>query len=120
MTNKEAAKAFLQLAGRGRVREAFDTFISDDFIHHNQYYKGNREALSKAMAEAHENSPNKLIEIKHCYKDGDTVITHSCVKKLAMEIAVIHIFRFRNSKIVELWDLGQQIEKESPNENGLF
>jgi predicted SnoaL-like aldol condensation-catalyzing enzyme len=48
------------------------------------------------------------------------VITHSLVVKQNMEIAVVHIFRFSGDKIVELWDLGQPIEKNSPNENGLF
>ena len=120
MTNKEIAKKFLQLAGTGKVKEAFDNFISNDFIHHNQYFKGDREALSKAMAEAHQTEPNKSIEIKYCYEDGSTVITHSHVKKEKMEIAVVHIFRFHNAKVVELWDLGQIIEKASPNENGLF
>jgi len=35
-------------------------------------------------------------------------------------VAVVHIFRFENGKVVELWDLGQQMIKDSPNENGLF
>ncbi len=120
MTKKETAISFLQLAGSGRVEEAFDKFTATDFFHHNQYFQGNREALKKAMEEAHHTSPNKSIEIKYCYADGNTVITHSLVVKQNMEIAVVHIFRFSGDKIVELWDLGQPIEKDSPNENGLF
>jgi predicted SnoaL-like aldol condensation-catalyzing enzyme len=72
------------------------------------------------MEEAHQISPNKSIDIKYSYKEGVTVITHSHVIKQDMEIAVVHIFRFRNDKIVELWDLVQPIDKDSPNENGLF
>ena len=120
MKKKEIAKSFLQLAGHGKVKEAFDQFTSDDFIHHNQYFQGNRDALAKAMQDAHQESPNKSIQTKHCYKDGKTVITHSLVIKKEMEIAVVHIFRFSGDKIVELWDLGQVIDKDSPNENGLF
>ena len=120
MTTKEIAITFLQHAGTGKVEAAFEQFVAFDFIHHNQYFKGSREALKNAMQEAHHASPNKSIEIKHSYSDGDTVITHSLVIKEAMEIAVVHIFRFQNTKIVELWDLGQAISKDSPNENGLF
>lgn len=120
MTKKEIAISFLKLAGTGKVKEAFEKFITPDFIHHNQYFQGNREALQKAMEGAHQKKPNKAIEIKHSYIDEDIVITHSLVIKQDMEIAVIHIFRFRNNKIVELWDLGQPIKKDSPNENGLF
>lgn len=53
-------------------------------------------------------------------EDGNTVITHSLVTKQNQNIAVVHIFRFAGDKVVELWDLGQLIEKDSPNENGLF
>ncbi len=54
MTKKEIEKSFLQLAGRGKVKVAFDNFVSNDFIHHNQYFHENRAALSKAMADAHQ------------------------------------------------------------------
>jgi len=120
MTKKEIAISFLKLAGNGRAQEAFYKFVAPDFIHHNQYFHGNRDALEKAMEYAHHTSPNKSIEIKHSYIDGDTVITHSLVIKQDIEIAVVHIFRFKGEKIIELWDLGQLISKDSPNENGLF
>lgn len=120
MTNKQIAESFLQLAGNGKVKEAFENYVSDDFIHHNQYFQGTRAALKDAMEEAHVTSPNKSIEIKHSYIDQNTVVTHSLVVKQDMDIAVVHIFRFKADKIVELWDLGQQILKDSPNENGLF
>ncbi|TRZ45099.1 nuclear transport factor 2 family protein [Robertkochia solimangrovi] len=120
MTHKEIAISFLKLAGTGQVDEAFESFISSNFIHHNQYFQGTREALMAAMKEAHVHSPNKSIEVKFCYEDGASVITHTHVKQELMEIAVVHIFRFEGDHIAELWDMGQPIEKESPNEYGLF
>lgn len=120
MTKKEIAKSFLRLAGMGSVQEAFSKFAAPNLIHHNQYFQGTREALQTAMEEAHKASPNKSVEVKFSYEDDDTIITHSLVVKEDMDIAVVHIFRFKNDKIVELWDLGQQILKDSPNENGLF
>ncbi|MFZ1809230.1 MAG: nuclear transport factor 2 family protein [Cyclobacteriaceae bacterium] len=120
MTRKEIAASFLKMAGTGEVKEAFAQFITNSFTHHNQYFKGDRESLLVAMQEAHDTSPNKSIIVKYIYQDGDTVITHSHVVKDDMEIAVVHIFRFENDKIAELWDLGQVIEKDSPNKNGLF
>lgn len=120
MTKKEIAISFLKLAGTGHVQEAYKKFIDTDFIHHNQYFKGSREALLTAMEEAHQTSPNKSIEIKYCYEDDATVITHSHVIKQDMDIAVVHIFKFKNNKIIEAWDLGQPILKDSPNKHGLF
>ncbi len=120
MTQKQIAISFLQLAGGGQTKEAFERHIASDFIHHNQYFKGDSVSLQNAMQEAHEQSPNKSIEVKQCIEEGDTVVTHSLVVKEEMEIAIVHIFRFENNLIAELWDLGQVIEKDSPNENGLF
>ncbi len=120
MTNKERAIDFLKLAGFGNVQSAYDKYVDDRFIHHNQYFAGDRQSLLNAMADAHITHPNKIFEVKYVYVDGATVITHSLVQKEDMDIAVVHIFRFENDKIVELWDLGQALEKTSPNINGAF
>lgn len=120
MNKKQVAIDFLNIVGMGKVREGYEKYVAQEFIHHNQYFKGDRESLLVAMEEASKTHPNKALKVKYCYQDGDTVITHSLVVKEGMDIAVVHIFRFREEKIVELWDLGQVIEKNCPNENGLF
>ncbi len=123
MMHKEAAKSFLTMAGLGKVQEAYDQYVAPSFIHHNQYFKGDRQSLLTAMEEASKTHPNQSIEIKRVYEDGDTVITHSLVSRqdpAAPKIAVVHIFRFEHDRIAELWDVGQPISKDSPNENGMF
>jgi predicted SnoaL-like aldol condensation-catalyzing enzyme len=120
MTKKEIAKSFLKLVGFGQVQEAFQKLVSENFIHHNQYFKGDRESLIIALEEAHKTEPNTFLDIKNCYEDGEIIITHSHVGKEDLSVAVVHIFRFENDKIVELWDLGQVIEKDSPNKYGAF
>ncbi len=122
-SKKESAVSFLKMAASGNVRAAYDRFIAPDFIHHNQYFKGDRQSLLVAMEEASKKTPNKSIDIKHIYEDGDIVIAHSLVTRedpAAPGIAVVHIFRFKGDRVVELWDLGQECAKDSPNENGLF
>jgi predicted SnoaL-like aldol condensation-catalyzing enzyme len=120
ISNKKKAISFLKLAGLGQVREAYEKYVAPAFVHHNQYFKGDRASLLNAMEEAHQTEPNSDVTIKYAYEDGDTVITHSLVTKERMKIAVVHIFRFEEGMIVELWDLGQEIDEDSPNENGLF
>ena len=121
--HKEAAAAFLKMAGSGDVQAAYDQFVAPSFIHHNQYFEGDRQSLLDAMAEAAKASPNRSIDIRYIYEDGDTVITHSHVTRQDPEapgVAVVHIFRFERDQIAELWDLGQLIAKDSPNKNGMF
>ena len=123
MTRKEAAAAFLKMASSGEVRAAYDRFIASDFIHHNAYFAGDRQSLLDAMEAAARTHPNRSIDFKHIYEDGDTVITHSLVTRqdpAAEPIIVIHIFRFAGDRVVELWDVGQQRPQDSPNRNGMF
>ena len=123
MGKKEVAVSFLQMAGMGEVKTAYERFISPKFIHHNQYFEGDRQSLMEAMLEAHKKVSNKSVEVKKSFEDGNFVITHSLVTRKKPEepaVAVVHIFRFENEKIVELWDLGQPIMKDSPNKNGPF
>jgi predicted SnoaL-like aldol condensation-catalyzing enzyme len=123
MSKNEIAISFLKTAGTGQVREAYEKYVASGFIHHNQYFKGDRESLLNAMEEAHKKSPNKSIEVKQSFEDGNFVVTHSLVTRQnpeARPITVVHIFRIEGQKIVELWDVGQEIIKDSPNQNGLF
>ena len=121
MNKKDIATIFLKLASSGKVREAYDKYVHPDFRHHNAYFKGDRESLLRGMEEAAITSPNKFLEVQHVFEDGNMVAVHSHVKQEnGTDIAVVHIFRFDGDQIVELWDVGQQVPKDSPNENGVF
>lgn len=124
MTKKDIAIAFLKLTGGdGKVREAYERYVHPDFIHHNAYFGGDRESLATAMEEAVTKDSNKSIEVIRALEDGDLVATHSRVVHSspdAPEITVVHIFRFKDNKIIEEWETGMVVPKDSPNENGVF
>lgn len=123
MSKKEIARSFLRMVGTGEVRNAYDRYVAPSFIHHNQYFKGDRQSLLTAMEDASKKSPDQSVLIKQIFEDGNTVIAHSHVTRkepAEFSAAVVHIFRFEGDRIVELWDLGQLISKDSPNENGMF
>jgi predicted SnoaL-like aldol condensation-catalyzing enzyme len=121
MDPKEAAVTFLEMAGTGNARAAYDRFIAPHFKHHNVHFPGDRQSLLNAMEEAHRRSPNHSVDVRRVYRDGNTVITHSLVTRqnpAEPAIAVVHIFRFEGEKVAELWDLGMPLPSESPNLNG--
>jgi len=123
MTKKEIAQNFLKLASKGEGREAFQLYVADKFKHHNAYFKGDRHTLMTAMEENAITNPNKIFEIQRALEDGDLVAVHSRVEQAGENGwvgAVMHIFRFDNDKIVELWDFGQAVPADIVNENGMF
>ena len=122
MTKKELATSFLKLASSGKVREAYERHISPSFRHHNAYFKGDRDSLREAMEQDAAANPNKFLEVLHSFEEGNLVAVHSRVQreKDGSDIAVVHIFRFEEDMIAELWDVGQQAPTYSPNENGMF
>lgn len=121
-SRKEQAISFLQLVASGKVREAYEKYIGPDFIHHNAYFRGDAESLMLAMEENAVQNPNKVFDVKRTIEENDLVVTHSHVKQNPEDrgVAVVHIFRFQDDKVVELWDLGQPVPENSPNENGMF
>ncbi|MFP3124637.1 nuclear transport factor 2 family protein [Ectobacillus funiculus] len=119
---KEMAVSFLQLVASGEVREAYRRYIGPDFRHHNPFFPGDADSLMLAMEENATKNPHKTLEVKRVIEEGDIVAVHSHVKQKQDDLggAVVHIFRFHNDLIVELWDVGQPIPENSPNENGVF
>ena len=119
---RKIAMSFFNLVETGRVREWFDKYTSEDYIHHNQYFKGDRETLIQAIEEDARANLHKKIEVKMSLEDGDLVTTYSHVRQNPEDpgFALMHIFRFKDSIIVEMWDINQAILVDSPNENGMF
>lgn len=119
---KEKAVSFLQLVAAGKIREAYESYIDPRFRHHNPYFPGDAESLMLAMEENASLSPHKVLTVKLALQEGELVTVYSHIKQHPDDLgfAVVHIFRFQDQQIVELWDIGQQIPEESPNENGMF
>jgi predicted SnoaL-like aldol condensation-catalyzing enzyme len=120
--SKDIAISFLKLASSGKVHEAFSRFIGTDFRHHNPFFEGSADALMTAMQENAQQNPDKVMDLKHTVVEGEFVVVHSHVRQKPDQpgAALVHIFRIQHERIVELWDVGQAIPNESPNQYGMF
>ena len=121
-SRKQIALTFLRECAAGRARKAFQTYVGAGFRHHNPYFADDPDTLANAMDENAEQSPKKVFEIQRALEDGDLVAVHSRVRMKPgdPDIAVVHILRFQNDRVVELWDIGVAAPKNSPNQNGMF
>jgi predicted SnoaL-like aldol condensation-catalyzing enzyme len=122
MNKKDIAISFLRLASSGNVREAYNKYIHPHFRHHNPFFPGDRASLLAGMEENAVKFPNKEYEAVRALEDGDLVAVHGRVRLTPSSpwIALIHIFRFKDNQIIEEWEAGQEVPKESPNKNGVF
>ncbi len=123
MTNhKQAAVEFLKLVVSRHIDEAYEKYVDMQGKHHNPYFQAGFPFLKKGMIEAHTQFPNTTINIQHVLGDDQFVAVHSNVIMTPGEkgVAVVHLFRFWGDKIVEMWDVGQQVLPDSPNADGMF
>lgn len=120
--HKDQAVDFLQLIVSGKIDEAYKKYVSPYFRHHNPYFPGDADSLKQAMEENDGMSPNKTLEVKQTIEEGENVMVYSHIKQKVGDLgaAVVHIFRFHEGKIVEMWDVSQPVPEDSPNENGMF
>jgi predicted SnoaL-like aldol condensation-catalyzing enzyme len=119
---KEAAVSFLKLASSGQVSDAYAKYVSANFRHHNPYFQGDAATLATAMAENAAQHPDKAIDIYHVVEEGELVAVHARVRFKPSDrgLATIHLFRFEDGRIAELWDVGQPVPEDSPNTYGMF
>ena len=119
---KDKAVDYLKMIVAGEIDEAYEKYTSPELRHHNPYFPGDVEALKQAMKENDDMSPNKTLEVKQTIEEGEMVLVFSHIKQNPDDLgaAAVHIFRFSDGLIVEMWDVGQLVPEDSPNENGMF
>ncbi len=118
----QSAVQFLQLVVAGEIEKAYKEYVDFDGKHHNPYFPAGFQELQKAMMEDHAKFPKKQLIIKAVLGDNDLVAVHSHLIQSSggMEISVVHLFRFQDNKIIEMWDVAQIIPTDSPNKDGIF
>jgi predicted SnoaL-like aldol condensation-catalyzing enzyme len=120
LVNKEMVVDFLQLVVTGSIDAAYKKYVDMNGKHHNAFFPAGLPALQAAMKEDQAQSPQKQITIVNVLSDGDRVAVLSHLRRGSDDMAVVHLFRFKEGRIVELWDCGQVLPQEIPNRDGAF
>ncbi len=119
---KDAALSFLTLVVAGEVRTAYERHVGPGFRHHNPYFPGDADSLRKGMEDDEVRHPGKVLDVQVAVEEGNYVAVYSRLRRTADDpgLAVVHIFRFDQGRIAELWDVAQPVPSEVVNENGMF
>lgn len=103
--------------------EVADMYLAAPYIQHNPYVPDGVEAFKEFFITAfHSNLKDFSAEIKHSSSTGDLVFLHNHQKNGVSDVgnAALDIFRVKNGKLVEHWDVIQTIPESSVNNNTMF
>jgi predicted SnoaL-like aldol condensation-catalyzing enzyme len=110
------------MTAAGQVEQAFARFAGPQFRHHNPYFAGDAAAIKAGMLANAARFPDMLFEVQRAIAEGPLVAVHSRARMQpgAPDIAIVHILRFEDGLIAEMWDIGQAQPDPMPNQYGMF
>jgi len=120
--NKKAVVEFYEAALNKKDFDAAAKYFGPKYIQHNPTAPDGIEGFKGFLAFLREKFPNSHSEIKKVFAEGDYVIlqVHSVREPGTRGRAIVDIFRLENGKIVEHWDVVQDIPEKMPHNNGMF
>lgn len=121
--NKANAMAFYdRMFNACDPRGAIDTYVGADYIQHNPHVVSGKQGFIDYFERMARDYPGKHVTFKRAIAEGDLVVLHCHqVWPGDLEYAGIDIFRFDgDGKIVEHWDVLQELPATSAHENGMF
>jgi len=120
--NKKVVVQFYEAAINQKNFEAASKFIGSRYTQHNPKAADGPEGLKAFLAFLREKFPDYHSDIKRIFADGDYVIlhVHNVPVPGSRGNAIIDIFKLESGKIVEHWDVRQEIPETAANSNTMF
>jgi predicted SnoaL-like aldol condensation-catalyzing enzyme len=116
---KLVANLYQEIFGDKNI-EAVDKYIGDNYIQHNPAVADGKEALKTALKVWFKGAPKEKIDIQHLGADGNFVYIHTRSMQGNKAISVMDIFRVDGNKVVEHWDVLQEVPAKAANDHPMF
>lgn len=119
--NKKLVTEFYEKVLNQKDVDAIDKYVGP-YKQHNPMAPDGPEGLKGYIRYLKESAPQSRSEIKKVLADGDFVILHVHAVPVpgARGLAIVDIFKVANGKLVEHWDVIQEIPEKPANNNGMF
>ena len=120
--NKKAVVEFYEKGLNQKDFDAAAKYLGPRYVQHNPSAADGAEGFRAFLQLLREKFPASHSEIKRVFADGDYVILHvHAVREPGTRgTAIVDIFKLENGKIVEHWDVRQDIPEKPANNNTMF
>jgi len=121
--NKELVRNFYHLAlNLKRPEEAVAKYLGPYYRQHNPGAADGGMAFIAFVRGFTGAFPDCVFDFRRFIAEGDLVVVHSHLVRKPGDrgVAVMDIFRIENNRIVEHWDVLQEIPESSANSNTMF
>jgi predicted SnoaL-like aldol condensation-catalyzing enzyme len=120
--NKKNVVEFYEKAINQKDFEAASKYLGPRYTQHNPTAPDGAEGLKGFLAFLKSKFPQSHSDIKRVFADGDYVIlhVHAMREPGTRGRAIVDLFKLENGKIVEHWDVAQDVPEKAANPNGMF
>lgn len=121
--NKRVVTEFYELAFNGhRPTEAAKRYIGSKYVQHNPKVPNGARAFYEYFEGFFQKNPDSHVKIYRTIADGDLVALHlhSKVNRSDRGRAIVDLFRVEDGKIVEHFDVIQDVPETTANGNTMF
>src|SRR5512144_2761190 len=121
--NKRIIQDHFELAfNQRKPEEAVAKYGGSYYRQHNPGSADGPEPFIRVVRWYAQTYPSFRYELKRILAEGDLVVTHSHLIREPGDhgMAVVDIFRLEDGRIVEHWDVVQEIPEKSANNNTMF
>jgi predicted SnoaL-like aldol condensation-catalyzing enzyme len=121
--NKSIVSEWHDLAfNQRKPEEAVAKYLGPHYRQHNPGAADGPEPFIEFVKRFAQSYPDFRMESKRIIAEGNFVVLHShlILKPGDRGMAVVDIFRLENGKIVEHWDVVQEVPETSANNNTMF
>ena len=113
---------YIHPLGRFYEVEFRSAVTGETYTQHSPGFADGKKAFKDGITGFLKEFPESSAEIRHIGADGDLVFIHNHIKLNARDRgqAAVDIFRVKDGKIVEHWDVIQDIPEKAENQNTMF
>ena len=102
--------------------QAAEQYLGTTYTQHNPTAPDGPEVFPTLIGGLFAQAPEASFHLKRAIAEDDHVVLHYNLQMFPGDLgqAVVDIFRIKDGRIVEHWDVMQPVPDESSNDNGMF